>query len=377
MSSASAAGASDTVTSVPSTSSAPLSTSSSPVSLIAAPLQRATPNSSRRRSPGATATSSLQSSQSTQLRLSISTDDDGLQDYHQKLATQFFDSDGDGVVDMAELKIGLARIGQTNSSTAPTNRATTAPPRSPVPAVDGQSLGLPPSSAAAAPTTTGTAASEAAATPSRSQQQEQAIRARRSQASSVAVAPGADGQPPPLPPRMRRSLAAGATSPGGGGNRARSWLQAGTHRPAMLVGNTQLYCVLLPTEPGKLDSGDLPPPSGPFSLHDMARMIYSAEVTDATPVWAKGMGGWQKCSDCVARFSWPQPEVEDRSPLAGGRVDEVAHVHERLSPRDEVVAAANPIDTARELIKVAESLAATTAEAAAPQPEPEPEPSSS
>lgn len=67
---------------------------------------------------------------------------------------------------------------------------------------------------------------------------------------------------------------------------------------------------------------------GPLSLAEMADKIYSAEVVDSTPVWALGMGGWARLCDTVARFSWPKPLVEDRSPMAGGRPSAVTHKHE-------------------------------------------------
>jgi hypothetical protein len=95
-------------------------------------------------------------------------------------------------------------------------------------------------------------------------------------------------------------------------------------------------------------------------------------------VWANDIGSWQRCSDCVARFSWPPPEVDDRSPLAGGRVTDVAHVHERLSPLARaahgIEAADSPIVAARKLIKSAEQLQVDMSQALRPGPEPEPEP---
>ena len=188
------------------------------------------------------------------------------------------------------------------------------------------------------------------------------------------VAPSAGGGPPALPPRLRKLLAGGAAALNTGG-RAKSWLQTGTHRTGNLGNNVQLYCMLLPSD-GNTGS---PSPAGPLTVAEVASMIYSAEVVDGTPVWTAGMGGWQRCSDCIARFSWPSPDVDDRSPLAGGRVASPSspmHVHERLSPQardsdegpEDYEASASvlgAIGAARELIKVAGSL---------PQPEPEPEP---
>jgi hypothetical protein len=274
------------------------------------------------------------------------------------------------------------------------------PPRSPAPSTAPHALGLPPRTAPTRSTAhsrpkqdhaithaildsllSAPEAEEALSMVSgRVPEQDSSSRSlQRAQDEPVAATARTDMRPPPLPPRMRRMLTAGA-SVGRVGTRAKCWLQAGTHRPGSTVSSTQLYCVLLPDAADMLGEGelDLPQPSGPFSLHEMARMIYSEEVTDSTPVWANDIGSWQRCSDCVARFSWPPPEVDDRSPLAGGRVTDVAHVHERLSPLARaahgIEAADSPIVAARKLIKSAEQLQVDMSQALRPGPEPEPEP---
>ena len=272
------------------------------------------------------------------------------------------------------------------------------PPRSPAPSTTSNALGLPPRTIPARSTARSWPQQEHAITngilesllsapeaegsmyksPRRAPEQDSSSRSLQSgQGVSVAVTARTDLVPPPLPPRMRRMLAAGI---GRGGTRAKSWLQTGTHRLGTTVGSTQLFCVLLPDAADMIGAGDLdlPQPSGPFSLHEMARMIYSEEVTDSTPVWANSIESWQKCGDCVARFSWPAPEVDDRSPLAGGRVFDVAHVHERLSPlaraAHDIEDADSPMHAARKLIKFAEQLQEQPEQEPEPELEPEPEP---
>ena len=310
---------------------AKVSVSSSPAVLVAAPRQQATPDRPVRRAGPGMASNSLRDlrpqlqSQPPQARSQVqfqpqpmaprtprNGDTGGVNQEGERMSKEFFDRDGDGVVDMAELKAGLASIGPSKQQ----------PPLCTSPGA-GQSLGLPPTSQPLAPSSSPSLVvscpSPGASSP---------YRLRREEAMAARVAASAGGGPPTLPPRLRKLLAGGAAALNTGG-RTKSWLQTGTHRTGNLGGDVHVYCMLLPSD----DNAASASPSGPFTLADVANMIYSAEVMDGTPVWAAGMGGWQRCGDCVARFSWPSPNVDDRSPLAGGRVPSPEHVHERLSPQ--------------------------------------------
>ena len=355
----------------------PVSTSSSPESTAEAKPADGTPLRSGWRSSGSPATNSFPV-QASQLSASV----------------------GMGGLKAAALGLGYTEVAHASGMPEP--------PRSPEPSATAHVLGLPPRtvpaqaalrSAPDAEETTPIAQRVTGRVGHYMSLSGEAVRRdsgshtpQGARAVPVAATARIDTRPPPLPPRMRRMLAAGGS--GTAGTRAKSWLQVGTHRSERLVGSAQLYCVLLLDAPDvpRASELDLPQPSGPFSLHEMANMIYAEEVTDSTPLWAIEIGSWQRCGDCVARFSWPRPVVEDRSPLAGGRVLDVAHVHERLSPlartahvaRDGAEDAGSPIShvvAARKLIQAAEQLEADVstlrleAESSSnPEPEPGPEP---